>query len=131
MRTIVFAGLALLSAFSPASANSVIMIDIKTTPAAVAYSLNSQPMTPTQLAEWMKNALEAFGDKEPILIQPDSQTTFATVFALLERLKASGVKHFEVITELSKTPAGFSKRYLVSDAEDLKHTKLPPIEPPK
>ena len=73
----------------------------------------------------MKGCIEKFGDREPILIRPDSQTTFATIFPLLESLKASGVKHFEVIAESSNTVNGFSRRYLAFDAQDLKVLKLP------
>ena len=131
MKTIFFAAVALLTVSAQADANSIVLIDIKTTPAAVAYFLNNQPMTAAQLADWIKRAIEVIGHDDPILIQPDPQTTFATVFALLESLKASGVKHFEVIAELSNTAAGFSKRYLASNAQDLKHTKNPPMEPPK
>jgi biopolymer transport protein ExbD len=107
------------------------MIDIKTTPAAVAYSINNQPMTPVQLAGWMKNAIEQFGDKEPVLIQPDSQTTFATVFTLLESLKASGVKHFEIITERSDSPSSITIRSLAASAEHVKRDQIQKLPPPK
>ena len=119
MKTILFAALTLLTACSHAGANSVIIIDIKTTPSAVGYSLNNQIRTPAQISEWMRGTIEKFGDRGEILIRPDSQTTFATVFMLLESLKASGVKHFEIIAECANTAKGFS-RYLAFDAQDLK-----------
>ena len=131
MKTIFLAALAIVALASHARANTVIMVEIKTTQASVAYSINNQPFTPTELAVWMKNAIKSGGDEEPILIRPDSQTTFATVFTLLESLKASGVKHFEVITELSNTPTGYTKRFLTTNAQDLKLTKIPAMEPPK
>ena len=131
MKTIFWAALAIVALASHARANTVIMVEIKTTQASVTYSINNQPFTPTELAVWMKNGIETGGDEEPILIRPDSQTTFATVFTLLESLKASGVKHFEVITELSNTPTGYTKRFLTTNAQDLKLTKIPAMEPPK
>lgn len=131
MKTIFLSALTILALRFHADANTVIMVEIKTAQGAVAYSINNQPFTPTQLANWMKQAIESFGAEEPILIRPDAQTTFATVFTLLESLKASGVKHFELINELSNTPAGFTERYLVSHAQDLKVTKHPPVEPRK
>jgi hypothetical protein len=124
LRTIVFAALALLSVGISAHANAVIIVDITTTPTSVTYSINNQPMTAAKLAEWMKNAIEQFGDKEPILIQPDARTTFATVFALLDSLKASGVKHFEIITERSPTPSGVERRSLVTNADQIKREKF-------
>ena len=131
MKTIFLAALTILVLQRHADANTVIVVEIQTTHGAVAYSINNQPFTPTELANWMKQGIESFGAEEPILIRPDAQTTFATVFTLLESLKASGVKHFELIAELSNTSAGFTKRYLASQAKDLKLTKPPPTEPPK
>ena len=128
MRTTVFAALALVTASSQASADSVIIVGIKTTSTAVAYSINNQPMTSTQLGEWMKTAIEEFGDEKPILIQPDSQTTFAVVFTLLESLKTSGVKHFEIIAERSGTDL---VRSLTSHADQVKRDQYPRLEPPK
>ena len=131
MKTIFWAALAIVALASHARANTVIMVEIKTTQASVAYSINNQPFTPTELAVWMKNCIKSGGHEEPILIRPDSQTTFATVFTLLESLKASGVKHFEVITELSNTPTGYTKRFLTTNAQDLKLTKISAMKPPK
>jgi glucan biosynthesis protein len=61
------------------------------------------------------------------LIQPDSQTTPATVFTLLESLRASGAQRFEIIAEHSDT----NIRSLATNAELVKRQEFQNLEPPK
>jgi biopolymer transport protein ExbD len=129
MKTILFTVLAMTLLSTECRATVIIMVDIKTTPTSIHYSINNQPFTLTELSDWMRGWIEAVGDEGPILIGPDPQTTFLTVFKLLERLKASGVKHFQVIAELSQTETDFTKRALTTRAEDVKHTTTPAVEP--
>ena len=131
VRTILVAALAFAGAISPVSAHSVIIIVITTSSSAVAYSLNKESMTPGQLAEWMKSVIEKFGDKESIFIQPDSQTTFTTVFALLENLKASGARHFEIIAERRDSPTATTIRSLSTSADQVKRNEWERLALPK
>ena len=107
------------------------MVDISTTPESVSYTLNNQPMTVEKLAEWMKNAIEAFGDGDPILVRPDAQTTFATVFKLTELLKGSGVKHIEIIAEHSRDGLTVTTRSLNITSAQLKHERYTLSPPPQ
>lgn len=120
-----FVCLAIWTLLSSARANSVILIDIKTNSSIVSYTLNKQPMSPVQLADGVKNAIKQFGDREPILIQPDPQTTFETVFKLLESLKTVGVKRFEIMAERTSIAAGYTIRRLSSSADQV--SGLPPV----
>lgn len=52
----------------------------------------------------------------------------------LRSFPSAGNAHMRAMspnTELSNTPAGFTKRYLASTAQDLELTKLARMEPPK
>lgn len=128
MKTSLLATFAILALLPSARANSVILIDVTTTPTSVVYALNNQPMSLPQLADSMKRAIAQFGDAEPILIRPDLRTTFATVFTLPENLKTAGVKHFEIIIEGNNTP-GTTRRSLTVTADQVKHDSLPVVPP--
>ena len=87
-----------LALSSCSRANSVVIIDITTTEAATTYALNNQRKTPDEIEAWLREAIKTFGDKDPVLIRPDKQTSFETVLDMIRRFKAAGVKHFQVFT---------------------------------
>jgi len=131
MKAILLAASAIVAFGIQAHANAVVIVEIKTKQGEAAYSINSQPFTLSELTKWMKSAMGAFGDKEPILIRPRSPTTLMTVFTLLESLRSCGATNFEIIAELSNSASGYTKRFLTSNAEQIKEEKRPLSEPPK
>jgi biopolymer transport protein ExbD len=112
-----------------ASANTVLMIEVATANEPVTYSINRQRMTIAELGVWLKQGVAALGDEEPVVIQPDSNTSFATVFALLERLGESGAKRFEIVVERTQTPGGTMKRLLAIESDQLKKIQGPSAPP--
>ncbi len=117
MRPILFAAFVFICACSSAGAKSIIVIDIRTTPLVLRYWLNNEPKTSAEIPEWMKNCVEMFGDADPVLIRPDSSTTFSSVLMLLESLKAAGVKHFVLTPEEQAWSTSVNNRSLIVNAD--------------
>lgn len=47
----------------------------------------------TPLREWLKNAIEQFGDKDPVIIRPAPETRHERVMDVLNAAAASGVRN--------------------------------------
>lgn len=47
----------------------------------------------TALREWLKNAIAQFGDKDPVIIRPASETKHERIIDVLNAASASGVKN--------------------------------------
>ena len=73
-----------------------IMIDIS---AEGQVTMNNQPYgTPTDkelpaLREWLKNTIEQFGDKDPVIIRPNSDTRHERIIDVLNAAAAAKVKN--------------------------------------
>jgi hypothetical protein len=119
---------AVLFALSPAScsrANSVIVIDITTTDVATTYAVNNQQKTPTEIEAWFHEVIKQFGaDGDPIIVRPDKRTSFSTVFDILRRLKAAGVKSFEVIDASTTSGAIHDRHSLAGTADNIRHERF-------
>ena len=120
MKTKFFTAILCLYLIADSAANSIVLIDVTTNDKGVTYSINREQMTIAELSSWMKDGIAQFGDEDPILIQPDSQTTFSTVFALLTRLTECGVKHFEILAVRKQTKSGSRTMSLVIESNQLK-----------
>ena len=76
-------------------------------------------MTKDELAKLMKEITERFGTKDPIIVRPDPNTSFATVFDLLQILTASGVKNIEIGVSSSDDGETVVSRYLTLSREQI------------
>jgi biopolymer transport protein ExbD len=79
-------------------------VDITTKDAGVSYTLHDYDMriekehqTPEEIATWIREHAEGRKD-QLVLVCPDAPTTYKTVFEMLSRLKAAGVKQFAIVT---------------------------------
>jgi hypothetical protein len=84
--------------FCARSEDTPIFIDLNTNANATKYSVNDVRMTPPELQKWFKADIAKFGSS-PIVIRPDEQTPFKTVFDLLQTLREAGLKQFEIRAE--------------------------------
>ena len=119
MRVIFIYAIAICSCLFNATANSVIIIEITTTDKSTSYAINKREMTLPEIGTWMKKVIEAFGDKDPVFVQPDACTTFATVYTLLELLKDSGLKDVSIEAECTQAKDFIIRRSLTIKPENL------------
>ena len=98
-------------------AESPIFIDLSTDGAATRYTMNNQLMTDAELKKWIKATVAQFGDSDPVIIRPNPQTTFKTVFDLLQALRTAGIKRLEVRaeSEITKTVDLGNNRILATE----------------
>ena len=75
-----------------AQATSPIIVSIDSKGTDPKYALNHQPMSGPQLAKFLTEAIEAFGDADPLILDPDVHTTMETLSGVLHILHSSGVK---------------------------------------
>ena len=119
MRTALISAFTICACLFTAEANSIIVIGIATTDDTPKYSVNGKQMTLSEIGPWMKRCIEVFGDKDPVFVQPDARTTFASVYTLLELLKDSGLKDVNIEAERSQTATSFIQRTLSIKLESL------------
>ncbi|HEY5894807.1 MAG TPA: biopolymer transporter ExbD [Chthoniobacterales bacterium] len=79
-----------------ARARSPLLVDITTTDSGSSITFNAVPKTPDELEMYLRETVNSWGDHETIIVRPDDKTSFKVVFDILRRLKAAGVKRFEV-----------------------------------
>jgi len=104
MKTTLLLILFVLSQNGSAYGSGPTTVDITTTDAGVSYTLHDYDMrmekehqTPDEIETWIRTHAEKRKD-QLVLVCPDARTTYQTVFEMLNRLKAAGVKQFAIVT---------------------------------
>ena len=54
---------------------------------------NANDRTLTPLRDWLKNAIESFGEKDPVIIRPNPESKHERIVDVLNAAAASGVKN--------------------------------------
>ena len=79
LKVYLVAAFAFLFCLPAAQATSLIIVTIDSTGSEPKYALNHQPMSGPQLAKFLTEAIEAFGNADPLILDPDENTTMATL----------------------------------------------------
>ena len=82
-----------------------------------------------EVEAWIRDRVEE-GAGEFVFINPDSRTSFRTVFDLMRRLKAAGVKHLVVSANESNEDAVVRHSFRVK-AETIESRQVRPAPPTK
>jgi len=109
MKTTLLLILFVLSLYGSAHGSGPTTVDITTTDAGVSYTLHDYDMriekdhqTPDEIETWIRTHAEGRKD-QLVVVCPDTRTTYQTVFEMLNRLKAAGVKRFAIVTHEGQT----------------------------
>jgi biopolymer transport protein ExbD len=113
-------------------ANSLIVLEIRTTDAGISYTINNQQRnTPAEVEAWLRLMVSEFGDADPVLIRPDERTSFKTVLDMLQRFKAAGVKRFEVFTDAEVRNGARFQHSLSGALDSVRSERVEAAPPPK
>ena len=124
MKIFAFIVFAILVDIFSVEANSVIYIDLATNDKGPSYTVNSIQMALSEIGPWMKQSIEKFGDTDPVSIFPDKQSSFDTLYTLLEILKLSGLKSVSVVAERSLSQDTTTIRSVLINLESVKTDKF-------
>ncbi len=108
-------------------ADTVFLIEIKTVNGLVEYSINQQAMTVAELKSRAKQDVKNTGGDGQFTISPGENTSFYTVFSLIELLVDEGAKNFLIVGDGTKSPDGIARHLMVIKRNQIK-TRQPPKE---
>lgn len=104
---------------SCAKATTPIVVDVSSKDGSDTYTLNTRPISKNELQTWMRETIELFGAKDYIIVRPDSSTTIASLFELLQTLAGAGVKHIEILVSSDDDGKMWISRYITLSSEQI------------
>ena len=107
-------------------AETTVIIDINGSEKDVRYTVNGWSVQVEQIGELVRSFTKQSGTSNPIIVRPDRLTTFAIVYRLLERLKASGAVAFTVVAERSSSQDAGLTPILTISADSLTRETIAP-----